>query len=94
MRLIGIAAHVTITYTAGMTILRKQLDDLLTVAEIADELDLKPSSVRQYVFRRILIPTRLSRSLFFARSEVARFKKARLRQGQHSKTKPKKQGDS
>ena len=77
-----------------MPILRQKLDDLLTVAEIADELHLMPSSVRQYVFRGLLIPTRLGRSLFFARSEVARFKKTRLRQGQHKQKKTAKQSGS
>ena len=73
-----------------MAITRKQLDDLLSVSEIADELNLLPTSVRQYVFRKILIPTRLGRGLFFDRSEVARFKKLRLRQGQHKKKKAEK----
>lgn len=76
-----------------MALQRKQLDDLLTVAETAAELSLRDASVRQYVFRGILIPTRLGRALFFERSEINRFKSTRLRQGQHKK-KPEKQSGS
>ena len=54
----------------------------LTTHQAAEELKLKPGTIRQYVYRGLIrYSWRLGPLLLFSRAEIARFKRTRRKPG-------------